>query len=190
MRRSPVLVLWVPFLLAAMLFKSVRYARKYDVIQANWAVCGAIAAIAARFNDCKVVTTLRGDDVNKNPCAQGSATFKQVVEPRPAHKGYVQSVPAADLLHGGAKQDHHVGGGQAAAGLECEFALARSEFHFHGAQRQAQRAEISTDDFERRLKRVQALFGQILKAVSQKGNIRRSGGLSGIFRLHLNHITS
>ena len=65
LRRSRALVLLVPLLLAAMLLRSVWHARKCNVIQANWAVCGAIAAIAALFHDCKVVTTLRGDDVNK-----------------------------------------------------------------------------------------------------------------------------
>lgn len=78
LRASRLLLLLVPFLLAAMLAKTFWYARKVDIIQANWAVCGAIAAIAGLVNDCTVVTTLRGDDVNSAQASFISRLFLKV----------------------------------------------------------------------------------------------------------------
>ncbi|MBV1880029.1 MAG: glycosyltransferase family 4 protein [Pseudomonadales bacterium] len=57
-------LLAVPFLLISLLLKSLFHARHYDIIQANWAICGAIAGFAGLVTGTPLVTTLRGDDVN------------------------------------------------------------------------------------------------------------------------------
>lgn len=56
-------VLLAPFLISAMLFRCLSRCRGKDAIHANWALCGAIAAIVGRLMGKPVITTLRGDDV-------------------------------------------------------------------------------------------------------------------------------
>ena len=54
----------VPFLLMALFLKTLIHARQHDIIQANWAICGAIAGIVSILTKTPLITTLRGDDVN------------------------------------------------------------------------------------------------------------------------------
>ncbi|HJR74843.1 MAG TPA: glycosyltransferase family 4 protein [Luteimonas sp.] len=60
---SPAKAWMVPLLILAMFVRCLREARSSDMIHANWAICGAIAALAARLARKPVATTLRGDDV-------------------------------------------------------------------------------------------------------------------------------
>lgn len=56
--------LLVPALLAALALRTLRSARRADLIHANWAVCGLVAVFAGLLARRPVVTTLRGDDVS------------------------------------------------------------------------------------------------------------------------------
>lgn len=53
----------LPALLIAMAWRVFRAVREADVVHANWAVCGAIAALALVLRRQPMVVTLRGDDV-------------------------------------------------------------------------------------------------------------------------------
>jgi glycosyltransferase involved in cell wall biosynthesis len=55
----------VPCMLIALWWRCLAEARRADVVHANWAICGAIAAAAAVPIRRPLVTTLRGDDVTK-----------------------------------------------------------------------------------------------------------------------------
>ena len=55
----------VPSLLIALWWRCLTEARRADLVHANWAICGAIAAAAAVPMRRPLVTTLRGDDVTK-----------------------------------------------------------------------------------------------------------------------------
>lgn len=55
----------LPALLFSMLIKCIRYAYSSDVVHANWAICGCVAGVAGLVSNVPVVTTLRGDDVNR-----------------------------------------------------------------------------------------------------------------------------
>ncbi len=55
----------LPFFLSAMLFATLRLARQVDVLHANWSVAGVIAGIVGRLRGVPVLTTLRGEDVNR-----------------------------------------------------------------------------------------------------------------------------
>jgi glycosyltransferase involved in cell wall biosynthesis len=73
LKTSPIKLLLLPLLLASLLIQTLIKARKADVIHANWAICGIIAAVAGKFSGKKVVLTLRGSDVEKS---RSSAVFK------------------------------------------------------------------------------------------------------------------
>jgi glycosyltransferase involved in cell wall biosynthesis len=57
--------LLLPGLLLSMFFSCLRAARQADLVYANWAICGAVAGLAARLLRVPVVCTLRGDDVTR-----------------------------------------------------------------------------------------------------------------------------
>lgn len=63
LRRHPWQWALVPVFCLAMLVQTVRYARRADLIQAHWSVCGVIAGVAGRLTGKPVVVTLRGTDV-------------------------------------------------------------------------------------------------------------------------------
>lgn len=63
LRARPFRIMLVPFLLCAMMLRTLRASRGADVVHANWAICGAIAVMACRLTRCNVVTTFRGDDI-------------------------------------------------------------------------------------------------------------------------------
>lgn len=73
LRANPLKLLLLPFLLASFLIQTLIRARTADVIHANWAICGIIAAIAGKITGKKVALTLRGSDVEKSG---SSAVFK------------------------------------------------------------------------------------------------------------------
>ena len=62
-RARPALLLLLPFFLLAFSWGLVRAARRVDVIHANWAITGALAAMLRPLHRRPVVLTLRGDDV-------------------------------------------------------------------------------------------------------------------------------
>lgn len=72
-KENPLKLLLLPLLLSSLLIHTVIKARRADLIHANWAICGIIAAFAGKFTGKKVVLTLRGSDVEKS---RSSAVFK------------------------------------------------------------------------------------------------------------------
>ncbi|MBL8297676.1 MAG: glycosyltransferase [Rhodanobacteraceae bacterium] len=62
-RARPALLLLLPWFLLAFSWRLVRAARRVDVIHANWAITGALAALLRPLHRRPVVLTLRGDDV-------------------------------------------------------------------------------------------------------------------------------
>lgn len=62
-RARPALLLLLPFFLFAFAWSLVRASRRADVIHANWAITGALAALLSPLHRRPVVLTLRGDDV-------------------------------------------------------------------------------------------------------------------------------
>ncbi len=66
LHNSKWLVCILPFFLSAMFFQTVRYAFCSDVIHAHWTVNGVIAGLAGLLTRTPVVTTLRGEDVNRS----------------------------------------------------------------------------------------------------------------------------
>jgi len=65
MRQAPLRIVLIPALLIALTWQCARYAKRADLIHANWALCGAIAVAVGRLIGVPVVTTLRGDDVTR-----------------------------------------------------------------------------------------------------------------------------
>src|SRR5690606_5823094 len=65
LKRAPLRSLMIPGLAAALWWRCLLASRHADLIHANWAVCGAIAALTSLATRCPVVTTLRGDDVTR-----------------------------------------------------------------------------------------------------------------------------
>ncbi|MBM4201437.1 MAG: glycosyltransferase family 4 protein, partial [Gammaproteobacteria bacterium] len=63
LRHTPWVWLLVPGFVVGLLLACLRLARGVDVLHANWAICGAAAALAGRLTGTPVVTTLRGTDV-------------------------------------------------------------------------------------------------------------------------------
>lgn len=63
--RRPWLWVLVPALLWAMFVGARRALRGACLLHAHWAVCGAVGGLAARLRGRPVVTTLRGEDVNR-----------------------------------------------------------------------------------------------------------------------------
>lgn len=64
LKKRPFLWVLVPSLLVTVLLATLRRARHADVLQANWAISGAIAAVVARLIPRPLIVTLRGDDVS------------------------------------------------------------------------------------------------------------------------------
>lgn len=62
-RAQPALLALLPPFLAALAWSLLRHARRADVIHANWAICGAVAALLRGLHRRPIVVTLRGDDV-------------------------------------------------------------------------------------------------------------------------------
>jgi len=52
-----------PALVLALWWRCLLDGRRVELMHANWAVCGAVAAAAAALIRCPLITTLRGDDV-------------------------------------------------------------------------------------------------------------------------------
>ncbi len=67
---------WLPFFLLAMVFATLRLARRVDVLHANWSVTGVIAGWAGRLLRVPVLTTLRGSDVHR---ALNSRLYRRVL---------------------------------------------------------------------------------------------------------------
>lgn len=65
LKKHPWRIAMLPGLLLSMATQVWRAARQGDLIHANWAVCGAIAAPVAAVRGLPLVTTLRGDDVKR-----------------------------------------------------------------------------------------------------------------------------
>jgi glycosyltransferase involved in cell wall biosynthesis len=63
LRTRPGLFLMLPCFLVSFAASVLRLARKSDVIHANWAFCGALAAVLGPLHRTPIVVTLRGDDV-------------------------------------------------------------------------------------------------------------------------------
>ena len=63
---SPWLVSILPLFIAAMFVRTVRSAIHADLIHAHWTVNGVIAGLAGLLTRTPVVTTLRGEDVNRS----------------------------------------------------------------------------------------------------------------------------
>ena len=59
--------LWgvVPLLIVGMFLRTLSLARRFDVIHANWSMMGVIACLAGLLSRRPVITTLRGEDVNR-----------------------------------------------------------------------------------------------------------------------------
>lgn len=62
---APWRAVFVPGLLVALWWRCLTAARRSDLLHANWAVSGVIAATVARLIGRPLVTTLRGDDVTR-----------------------------------------------------------------------------------------------------------------------------
>lgn len=58
-------IVLIPTMLLALAWRCLRYAKQADIVHANWALCGAIAALVGKVCGIPVVTTLRGDDVTR-----------------------------------------------------------------------------------------------------------------------------
>ena len=69
-QRSRWKILFLPSFFFFMLLHTIIQSRKSDVIHAHWTINGVIAGIAGLLTRTQVVTTLRGEDVNR-----GQSTF-------------------------------------------------------------------------------------------------------------------
>ena len=55
----------IPVFLLAMAWACLRCARRVELFNANWSICGFIAGMVGYITDTPVITTLRGDDVTR-----------------------------------------------------------------------------------------------------------------------------
>jgi glycosyltransferase involved in cell wall biosynthesis len=62
-KAQPALLVLLPVFLLSLSWSLLRLSRRADVIHANWAICGAIAAALRPLHGRPIVLTLRGDDV-------------------------------------------------------------------------------------------------------------------------------
>lgn len=103
LRRRPILGAAIPLLIAGMFLACRRHARGAALIHANWAICGVVGGLVGRGLGIPVVTTLRGEDVNR---AVDSALYRallraaarlsdRLVLVTPALRAQVESVVAA-----------------------------------------------------------------------------------------------
>ncbi len=65
LKRNRLNILLVPFLLFAMFFRCYSEAKNVDLIHANWSICGLVGGVVGKLLSKPVVTTIRGEDVNK-----------------------------------------------------------------------------------------------------------------------------
>jgi len=65
LRNNKSLLLLLPVFILAQLLACIRYSKRVDVIHANWSINGFLAGIAAWITAKPVVTTIRGEDVNR-----------------------------------------------------------------------------------------------------------------------------
>lgn len=65
LRHRPWRVGLIPPLLISLAWRTFIQGRTADIVHANWAICGAIAALVGRLRPRPLVTTLRGDDVKR-----------------------------------------------------------------------------------------------------------------------------
>lgn len=65
LRSSPINFALLPWFLLAMLLACWRLSREADVIHANWSINGVLAGLVASARDLPLVTTVRGEDVER-----------------------------------------------------------------------------------------------------------------------------
>lgn len=111
-KRSRWVLLLLPMLFLSMLFRTIHLSRKCDVIHAHWTINGIIAGLAGFVTGTRVVTTLRGEDVNRSHSALihrcllflcfklshhivtvSSSMQKELVDKFPAHGNRVSFIP-------------------------------------------------------------------------------------------------
>lgn len=63
--QKPILWLVLPAMVGGMLLAVLQEARKADLIHAQWSLCGIVAGVAGTITGTPVVTTFRGEDVNR-----------------------------------------------------------------------------------------------------------------------------
>ena len=63
--QNPFLYLLVPIFLLSMFIALLRASKNTQLIHANWSICGYVAGLAGRLRKIPVVTTLRGEDLNR-----------------------------------------------------------------------------------------------------------------------------
>ncbi|ADJ29320.1 glycosyltransferase family 4 protein [Nitrosococcus watsonii] len=66
LKQRRIFYLLLPVFLGSMFLACLRTARNVDLIHANWSINGVIAGIAAWFTGKPIITTLRGQDVNRS----------------------------------------------------------------------------------------------------------------------------
>lgn len=76
LRRNPLYLLLVPFLLLILFWHILRLASWCDVIHANWSINGLVSGFASKLCRRPVLTTLRGSDVTR---AKGGWLDKWIV---------------------------------------------------------------------------------------------------------------
>jgi len=67
LRAQPLDILLVPFFLLSYAVRLTVVSRKVDIVQANWAVSGALAGLLKFLGRYRLITTLRGEDVKASP---------------------------------------------------------------------------------------------------------------------------
>lgn len=70
-------ILLVPLFLIAMFVKCMKEAKNVDLIHANWSICGVIGGFVGYLYKKPVITTFRGEDVNK---AKTNLAYKLILK--------------------------------------------------------------------------------------------------------------
>lgn len=65
LKKNKALYLLLPSFLFSMFLATVRHAKRVDIIHANWTICGYIAILAGIILRVPVVTTVRGEDMER-----------------------------------------------------------------------------------------------------------------------------
>ncbi len=63
LKANPLLAIQIPLLLAAFFMAALKYAKKSDILHANWIVSGIPAVLAGLFISKPVIVTVRGEDL-------------------------------------------------------------------------------------------------------------------------------
>src|SRR5215813_1155673 len=84
---------------------------------------------------------------------------------RAAHEAGQEPVAARDLLNGGAKQHHGVGGVEAKLRAKSEFALAGAQLNLDRAQGQTKLLDAAPKYFDGGVEQIEARFGEVLIAL-------------------------